>query len=118
MDGITEWLPFVNGLGVVGVVILVGRMMWTGAWVPRNLVEDRLTDAQQRIEDRDKRIEDKDRIIANMEEAGRERDDQFKMLVDSIPRIADSVELTVSIMKAVQKRVQETTPPPPPEAGG
>lgn len=48
-----EGLPFAlaNGIGVVGVVLVVGWLVWTGRLIPKSTHDAQVTDLRDRIDD-------------------------------------------------------------------
>ena len=83
MDAIPPGL--LNGLGVVGVVLLMGWLVFTGRLVPRRTHEDVIHDRDEwRSESRikDAQIAEKDMQLRHMAEVGKTVEQAFRGLQD------------------------------------
>lgn len=49
LDGLP--LALANGIGVVGVVLIVGWLVWTGRLVPKSIHEARVVDLKEQVAD-------------------------------------------------------------------
>lgn len=89
-----EEIPFglFDGLGVVGVVILVGWLIMTGRLVPRKTHEDSIHEANEwRTESRikDQQIAEKDTQLRYMAEVGRTVDSIMRAMPHTAGRDGD-----------------------------
>lgn len=83
----------VNGVGVVGIVAYIGRLIARGQWVPRSTYEDQIHEsnenrAESRIKDQQIQelhdmLAERDKQLAHMREVGR--------LVEALARAIQTV---------------------------
>lgn len=82
-------LALANGIGVVGVVLIVGWLVWSGRLIPKSTHESQVADLRDRIEDEQHEKSEwrtearlKDQAISELNEQKREMLVGFQALSD------------------------------------